>query len=234
MMKKTIFCLLLSLFSVVLFSQDTINQKDAQGNKTGFWRKSNTSGIKVYEGHFRAGIPYGEFRYFYPDGKVKTISFISRNGHLAKTISYFQTGKKMAVGNYLDEKKDSLWKFYSETADTVAGEEFYREGRKEGVSRTFYAGKGVSELITWKNGIQDGRWEAYYTSGKLKLQGFFTAGQKAGPFKTFYETGGVMMSGQYSEGRQAGTWDYFDEKGRITKKESYQNGMIVKTEDFTH
>jgi antitoxin component YwqK of YwqJK toxin-antitoxin module len=234
MMKKLLLFLFLSGISLLLFSQDTINQKDPQGNKTGFWRKINANGEKIYEGHFKAGVPVGEFRYFYPDGKLKTLSVMSSKGHLARTTSYFPTGKKMAQGNYLDEKKDSLWMFYSETADTIVSEEFYRDGQKNGVSRTFYPRKGVSELTTWKNGIQDGLWEEYYTSGKIKLRASFTAGQKEGPFKTFYETGKVMMSGQYTDGRQAGTWDYFDDKGLITKKEYYRNGMVIKTDEFTH
>ncbi|MCX6249934.1 MAG: hypothetical protein NTX61_04195 [Bacteroidetes bacterium] len=233
MMKKSILFLFLSMVSILLFSQDTINQTDPQGKKSGFWRKLNSNGEKVYEGYFTGGIPEGEFRYYYPNGKVKTLSVFSRNGHCTKTISFFQNGKKMAAGNYLDEKKDSLWRFFSESQDTVLSEEFYKEGKKEGVSMTFYARKGISELITWKNGLKEGLWEEYYTTGKLKLQGYFAGDQKEGAFKTLYENGSVMMSGQYEQGRQAGTWLYFDEKGTITRKEYYRNGMVVKTEDYT-
>ena len=50
------------------FSQ---NKTDAQGRKQGPWRKYQPGDkILIYTGQFKDDIPVGEFRYYYPSGKV--------------------------------------------------------------------------------------------------------------------------------------------------------------------
>jgi antitoxin component YwqK of YwqJK toxin-antitoxin module len=219
------------IFSCSLVGQDTINSKDLQGRKQGFWRKTDAAGHLVYEGHFKDGRPAGEFRYYYPDGKVKTVSQVSMQGIRASTVSYFPNGRKMASGLYFNEKKDSTWQFFSESNGNVVSEETYKDGVINGMSKVFYPEGGLSEQHFFKQGIRDGLWEQYYLEGKLKLRGAYKAGEKHGPFKTFYTSGQLMISGQYISGHQTGTWTYYNEKGGISKREIYDNGILVKVDD---
>ncbi|MCK9423932.1 MAG: hypothetical protein M0Q38_15185 [Bacteroidales bacterium] len=99
---------LITLFSLVAYSQDTISQLDSQGRKQGFWQKHDSLGNLVYDGYFKDGYPAGTFHYYYPSGKIKTISALSEKGRRAVVISFFQNGQKMASGNYYEEKKDSI------------------------------------------------------------------------------------------------------------------------------
>lgn len=212
-------------------SQDTINVTDSQGRRQGFWRKTDTAGHTVYEGRFVNGQPAGEFRYFYPNGKIKTISVVSDNGRKAVTQSFFANGRKMASGNYINEKKDSTWQFFGENTGVLASEETYVAGKVEGKSRTFYPDGVVAEMVYYKNGIRDGLWEQYFTDGKLKLRGAFKAGEKHGPFITYHVNAKPMITGQYQKGLPEGVWIYFDEKGVVLKKEYFQNGILVKTDE---
>ena len=211
-------------------SQDTVNQTDARGRKEGFWRKSDTAGHKIYEGHFKEGLPSGEFRYFYPDGKLKTVSMVSEKGRKAVTTSMFQNGNKMAAGRYLDEKRDSTWQFFSETLGTLVSEETYLAGVRTGLSKIFYPEGGLSEQFYYKNGIKDGLWEQYYLDGPLKLRGAYKGGEKQGAFRMLYPSGKVMIEGRYENGHQDGVWIYHDEKGFIVKKETFLRGELLKTE----
>ena len=222
---------LLSIFSFSVFGQDTLNITDLNGRKQGFWRKHDTAGNIVYEGHFKDGFPVGEFRYYYPSGKLKTVSNLSNKGKRAVTVSYFPNGKKMASGIYLNEKKDSTWQFFSESNGTLVSEEHYKAGVIEGISYIFYPEGGLSEMHYYKNGIRDGLWEQYYMDGKLKLRGAYKAGEKQGLFKTLYNSGQVMFTGQYISGHQDGTWIYYNEKGSISKKEIYNKGILLKVEE---
>jgi antitoxin component YwqK of YwqJK toxin-antitoxin module len=227
-----IFLIVLCILSTLDFhGQDTINRTGINGKKQGFWRKQDSLGHKIYEGYFKDGLPTGEFRYYYADGKLKTFSVVSQNGKLAKTVTYFPNGKKMAAGRYLNEKKDSTWQFFSEEDGVLVSEENYQAGKKTGVSHSFFAGGKVSELITWIAGIRFGLWEQYYSDGKLRLRCAYVNDQKHGPFKTFYISGQVMMAGAYANGRMDGTWIYYDEKGKVTKKETYSNGVLIKKEE---
>ena len=226
---------LLLLVMVVLpgRAQDTVNRTDASGKKQGFWRKSDSLGRKTYEGRFRDGIPFGEFRYYYPDGKLKTRSVVSSQGRRATTVSFFPNGKKMAEGKYLDEKKDSTWRFYSEFDEVLVSEDDYRRGKLDGRSRIYYPDGVLSEEIHYREGVKDGPWEQHYTDGKIKLRGAYSQGQKAGSFRLFHLDGRPMLTGQYRDGHQDGIWTYFDEKGAIIKKEFYVLGRLDRTEPST-
>ena len=220
--------ILATFFSCALFSQDTLNVTDGKGLRQGSWRKVDSAGRLIYTGRFVNGIPSGEFRYYYPDGKLKTVSFVSDHGKKAAVLSYFPGGRKMAAGNYLNEKKDSIWQFYSEITGSLVSQEFYRAGRIDGPSEVFFSEGGLSEVYHYKNGTKEGLWEQYYLDGKLKLRGLYKEGEKQGPFKTFYNSGLPMMEGQYIQGHQQGTWTYYNEKGVVLKKELYETGKLIK------
>jgi antitoxin component YwqK of YwqJK toxin-antitoxin module len=221
---------LLAFFSCSVLAQDTLNMTDSNGKRQGCWRKLDSAGRVIYVGYFHDGVPSGTFRYYYPDGKLKTISKLTNRGKLAETISYYPNGRIMATGNYLNEKKDSTWKFFSESTGTLVSEESYKAGFVDGESRVFYPDGGISELHYFKNGVMDGLWEQYYTDGKLKLRGSYQAGEKHGLFMTFYDSGQKMIEGQYSIGHQDGTWVYYDEKGMVSKKETFSHGDLIRAE----
>jgi antitoxin component YwqK of YwqJK toxin-antitoxin module len=218
-------------FASGIFGQEAINLVDAKGRKQGFWRKSDSLGNKLYEGNFIDGIPSDTFRYFYRTGSLKTLSVISGQGKRAKTVSYFPNGRKMASGNYLNEKRDGIWQFFSDGSEKLVSEEFYAEGKIEGNSKVFYPEGGVSEVTNYINGIKDGLWEQYFSDGTIKLRGKFKAGEKHERFQLFYPSGQLRVSGQYNNGHQDGVWNSYDEKGKLVKKETYKKGKLLKTEE---
>ena len=230
-MNRIFIAVLFAIFSFSVVGQDTINQKDIQGRKQGFWRKTDQAGHQVYNGHFKDGYPVGVFNYYYPDGKLKTVSIMSQKGKRAVAVSYFPNGRKMASGVYLDEKKDSTWQFFSESNGNLVSQEHYKAGIMDGESRVFYPEGALSELHYFRQGLRDGPWEQYYTDGKIKLRGTYQAGDKQGSFKTFYTSGLPMIVGQYISGHQTGTWIYYDEKGTVSKKEIYDKGALVRVEE---
>jgi len=227
-MPRIFILLLFAIFSSSMFGQDTLNMLDDKGLRQGFWCKRDSAGRIMYEGRFKDGLPAGEFRYYYKNGKIKTVSIISDMGKRAKTISYFPNGRKMAEGNYVNEKKDSIWLFFSESKGTLVSEERYSDGFSEGPSKVFYPEGGLSEIHDYKKGVREGLWEQYYLDGKIKLRGTFMAGEKQGLFQTFYTSGKLMISGNYHSGHQDGTWIYYLENGVVSKKEIYDRGSLVK------
>jgi antitoxin component YwqK of YwqJK toxin-antitoxin module len=230
-MTRIFIIILCTLFAAITNGQDTVNQFNANGKRQGYWQKKDSAGKIVYEGRFAGGLPVGTFRYYYPDGKLKTVSEISGDGKSAQTVSYYQNGKKMAEGGYLDEKKEKTWYFYREEDGVLLLEEHYKAGKREGISRAYYENGTVSELVTWVGGERTGTWEQYYSDGKLRLRSAYLSDEKNGVFNTFYNNGLPMMTGAYAAGRMDGHWIYYDEKGKITKKESYSNGTLLKAGD---
>ncbi|MDP4280728.1 MAG: hypothetical protein Q8867_01125 [Bacteroidota bacterium] len=226
---KKIFCFfLLSCFYISSFSQDTINRKDNLGNKQGYWRKLDSTGKKVYDGHFLNNIPIGEFHYYYPNGKLKARSLMTGNGTRSQFTSFFKNGFKMAEGVFVNEKREGLWKFYSEYDGALVSEENYKIGIKEGDEITYYPSGGKSDFISWKNGKKTGSWVQYYQDGKIKLKGMYLDDLREGPVEAFFLSGQKIFTGQYHKGDPDGIWIYYNEKGEITRKESYEKGIRIK------
>jgi antitoxin component YwqK of YwqJK toxin-antitoxin module len=223
-----------TIFIIVFASdaQDTINKLDSNGKKQGFWVKKDKDGKKIYEGHFIHNIPLGEFRYYYPEGQLKALSILSDSGNRLRTVTYYKNGRKMAEGIYVNEKKDSVWNFFSEYEEVIVSEEFYKDGKKEGVSKTFYPDGVIAEKSTWKNGTRTGPWEQYYTDGKLKLKCAYNNDLKDGPLLTYHMSGRIWLTGQYISGDADGTWTYYTDDGKVEKKEYYQKGRLLNTEEF--
>ena len=216
-------------FTVSVFSQDTVNRLNSKGLKEGFWRKLDSSGHKVYEGQFRNGIPSGAFQYYYPAGKTKAVSVFSENGKRSRTTTFFPSGKKMAAGIYLDEKRDSIWQFFSDYDGALLSEESYKNGKKDGVSKTFYPGDGLAEIINWRAGVREGSWIQYYTDGSVKMRTNNRNDNKDGLIEAFSETGTLLISGKYLNGDPDGAWLTYDAKGKLLKKEVYNKGSRVSS-----
>jgi antitoxin component YwqK of YwqJK toxin-antitoxin module len=210
--------------------QDTVNMHDSRGRKQGYWIKTDSSGSRIYEGTFTHDIPTGKFTYYYPNGRIKVISFITDSGRVARTTSYFTNGKTMAKGKYIDQKRDSIWVFFNEYDGSLIGEESYSSGKKNGPEKVFYGGKAIAERVTWKNGVKEGPWEQFFENGNLKLRGTYVNNEKDGLFESWFENGILMITGRYLNGLPEGKWVYYDEQGNVTNTVEYRQGIPVGKE----
>jgi len=229
-MKRLIFFVLITMISFHVFSQETLNKKDAEGRRQGQWVKMDSAGRKVYEGQFKDNIPQGTFKYYYPGGSVKAISVFSDDGKSTNTTTYFPNGKKNAEGKYLNEKREGLWRFFSEFDEKLVSEEMYTAGKKNGPAKTYFAGTTLIEMITWKDGVKDGSWIQYFDDGKVKLQSSYKNDLKDGSLVVFYPNGQKFNIGQYKNGYPDGQWLTYDLDGKLLSTDIYDNGVLIKTD----
>lgn len=235
MMKiNKILTIILVLLPCLLFSQaqntddKPINLKDAKGRKQGYWKKIENGAVK-YDGNFKDDKPVGQFRYYYPSGKVKSVTYFSHNGEFGRTIMYHQNGNKMAAGNYINEEKDSLWAYYNEDEKLIS-EVGYKNGKKQGLSRTYFPGGKPDEDVNYVDDVKNGQWIQYFPDGTPKLKGTYVNGLLQGLITVYYPGGTVMISGTYKNSLKEGMWIYFDEIGKTQKKEAWLGGKKVKEE----
>ena len=87
-------------------SAQTLNQEDELGRKHGKWVKVYQNGNTRYEGQFRDDKPYGEFHYYFESGLLQAVSKFSDDGVICKTSSFFENGKPMAEGTFVNQKKE--------------------------------------------------------------------------------------------------------------------------------
>ncbi len=227
-MNRLLLVFILLGMSFMASGQDSINRTDVSGKKQGVWKKVDKDGHKLYDGQFRDGVPNGVFRYYYADGKLKAISVLSDDGKTARTISYALNGRKIAEGNFRNEKKDSIWKYYSDFDGVLLSEENYTLGVKNGVSKTYYPNGNLIELINYRDGRKEGEWVQYFEDGKLKFRGAYSGDEKEGPFMAYYPDGKISFSGAYKGGHMDGKWTFYDENGEVTRVDCYSEGAMIK------
>ncbi len=226
----------LVLLPVMVCGQELINgqhnQVDKEGRRQGHWKVFDGDGKLKFEGNFKDNIPYGEFKYYYPNGTVKAISRIFNDGREARTKTYHPNGMLMAEGKYLNEKKDSIWHYYSEFDGVLLSEEIYERGMKTGIWQTFYPDGSVAEEFTYVDGKKHGPWKQFFTDGSLKLKANYIDGKLEGQITIYHVNGTVNLSGSYKNNFQDGVWMYFNDKAENTKKEIYEEGDLISREIY--
>ncbi len=236
-MNKVIVLILIFIAQSVV--AQSFNQTDAQGRKTGKWKKVYSNGKTRYEGQFDKGMPVGTFKYYNADGKLTTILTYSEGGHFAVCKMYYVKGKLQASGYYRDKKKDSVWLYYSEETQKVVAEEHYKNGVKNGPWRIFFDNGNLSSEVFWKDGKKDGPWKEFFQDGTPRLSANYKNDKLDGDYKIYNVGGRIIKKGKYVKGKADGEWITYDDSGKITKKDIlvmdwlkeevfYKNGEPVK------
>lgn len=211
------------MFSQLAFSQELINQMDANGKRIGQWKAYFENGSIRYEGFFQNDRPQGLFKYFDEDGWLKATNSFDRTGRKAMHRAFDSTGFMVAEGIYVNQKKDSIWTFYSAEDSAVIARETYQFGQKHGLSITYYPKNGQkAEELYYEDGKLNGAWNKYFEDGTLMTSGFYENDKLNGPFTTYHPNGQINIKGQYINDFKQGVWEFFDADGNIINTEKYQ------------
>lgn len=227
--KKNILFFLILLFAGHYYSQTT----DAQGRKQGYWKKKDEkTGKLIYEGEFKDDKPTGKFIYYYPnDTTRRAVMYFYRNGEVAYANLYHQTsGRLMAQGKYVKEKKDSVWKYFDESGNLISSEN-YINGKKEGKAFVYLNEKEIIEETEYKNDLKHGTYKQFYQAGKIKCVGNYESGEKKGKFTWYYPDGKIYQVGNYVKGQPEGVFLIFEKDGKIKEKQVFYKGTLLKGKD---
>ena len=233
MKSKLVYSLVFLLLISNSYAQSSVsdtNKTDSKGLKQGVWKKYDKETLK-YIGQFKDNKPYGEFRYYYPEKTIQTLAVYSLNGDVSRTVSYFPDGKRMTIGTYWKQKKDSTWLYFNEN-DSIIAEEHYLKGVKTGIWKTFYPSGKLLQVLNYKNGMKEGEWAEYFANGTVKSKSAYQKDLLNGLFKHFYSSGKTLISGTYTNGNKTGIWMYFKENGLNNRMEKYANNLLLEEKIF--
>lgn len=234
-MKFVALLFLISCLAVVGFGQ---NKTDATGKKQGPWVKYYEDGkTPLYTGTFQNDVPVGEFRYYYPNGKVKSIV---RHETMSRAYAwfYFENEQVMSEGQYLRQKKDSIWKSFNAQGMLVSIETF-KNNRLNGVKELYYLQNQletgemkVAQRETYVDSVLHGAYSAYFSSGIKKESGRYENGLKVGIWETFHTKGAVATRIKFRKGKAYGYAIAFDEEGNELYRSYYLEGKLLKGEEL--
>ncbi|MDP1745631.1 MAG: hypothetical protein Q8L90_08640 [Bacteroidota bacterium] len=172
MKRSSLFIVLNIFFSSFLVAQDAPNVIDAAGRKQGHWIKFSANKKKLYDGNFVNDVPEGKFIYFTEAGIPWAITIFSQKGKVGYNQHFSAAGKLVGEGKYLNQKKDSLWKFYNDGGKLVSVENYLND-LKHGSCKVYYSNGQLSEDKVYANGLLDGPCIKYFSDGKIKYKGQF-------------------------------------------------------------
>jgi antitoxin component YwqK of YwqJK toxin-antitoxin module len=227
-MKRILFLILISLFlPMLLLAQDRINVTDKNGKKQGVWKKYE-NGHVVYEGQFKDDVPYGTFKYYHANGKLKSVTEFQQGVHKVKTTIYHENGHKASEGAYIDQLKDGEWRYYS-NQDTLIKVEHYKAGDRDGLWQTYSTSGILLEECNYLNNKRNGLYKTYYLNGIVSYEADYVAGKTNGKSSSYYPNGTVATTGNYHNGWRDGEWNSYDVKGNIRSTMVYKDRVVRNT-----
>ena len=218
-MKKIVFLFLL-FGAFIANAQDKINQLDDKGERHGLWRGTHKESNRVrYEGTFNHGKETGIFKYF-DDTKAGTVIAtrdFSKGDGSCYAVFYDQKGNKVSEGKLVNKLPEGEWKYYHFESKQLMSQEFYKEGKLEGVRKVFYKDGVLAEETSYKSGIKVGNSKTYSEKGQLIDAHIYKNGQYDGIASYYDGLGNKMYEGSYVNGKRVGTWKFF-EKNKVIKQ----------------
>lgn len=228
---KIAFVFLLVFVQPVWAQQDSVwNQKDENGLKHGKWKDVYPGGQVRYEGQFRHGEPFDVFKYYLPNGDLKTVlNFDEADSKSAYGTLYYGTGDKMAEGRYKDQKKQGLWKTYG-ADEVLLSKGTYVSDKKYGVWKTYHRNGQIAREVMIENNLEQGPLKEYFEDGQLKQEATYQDGFKVGKTVIYTPEGDTSVVGSYYKDARDGEWRYYNEKNEIEKVIKYDKGKLLTPE----
>ncbi|MEN9443578.1 MAG: hypothetical protein RIS47_468 [Bacteroidota bacterium] len=171
---------------------------------------------------------YGSLAQKFELYKGDTINRIDlANLRQGKWIEFYEKSKKVnALGSYIDNRKDGLWKTYYENG-VLQAEITYKLGRQKGYAKTYYEDGKVFEEGVWDSNKWVGSYKAYHSNGVLAYDwNYDEKGKKTGQQRYFYTNGKVLFAGNWEVGRIKGVLKEYYEDGKIKSERSFVDGKI--------
>lgn len=226
----------LTLFFIIVFAPAIIlaqtdiknNYTDSLGRKQGYWKKYSNDTLK-YEGQFKDDIPYGEFKYYYYNGKVKANTVYSENGKVAKTKMYQPDEKLNGEGSYYDKKKDGHWIYYGLNGRKIS-DEYYSKGIKTGEWKYYYDDGKINRIENYKNNVKDGPFMEFYPDSVIKAKGNYANDKLNGTVQYYGLKGNVVLTGKYINDFKESEWMFFNDLGAGERKLTYKSGDLLNEE----
>ena len=203
----------------------------------------NENGKLITKGQFELGSPIGEWSYFYPDGREKSIEKVvvdtvylmanweEDSAHKQTIINGNGVIEERYVSGGIKAKytfKNGLKNgdFEERTANgvlSVAGA--FNQGKKDGIWE-FYEYRGILEkMVTYKADSLDGAYLVLAVSGDTITSGNYILGKKDGFWIWNTPERTIEMTGFFKQDLQDSIWHYYFSSGELSYIAHYKNGL---------
>ena len=203
------------------------------GLKDGPQKEFYKDGTLRAEGEYKEGKPVGEWKYFYPGGKLEQAGKYSASGKMTGQWKwYYENEDLMMEEGYRNGLRDGIHTEYDESGNIVEEGEFLND-LEEGPWITLsgdYFEKG-----TYRDGLKTGKWSSWYlsrsentTDSILRFTGNFVDDIPEGEQLYYWDNGKIKDKGSYIAGRKDGDWIKYNSDRMPFLVITYQNGAEIR------
>lgn len=179
--------------------------------------------------------PDGYNTFYHPNGKIASEGIMREGKPDGYWKTYNERGFLIAEGNRVNFLLDSTWNFYDDSSRLVL-QINYREGKKDGIRRTFRPDEILEENFT--NDIKNGLTVTFFPDGKVKKTVNFVNGYEDGVAREYSHDGTIIALLQYKRGfiidreninrtdkngLKQGRWKYFYDDGKVKLEGIYRD-----------
>lgn len=158
----------------------------------------------------------GEYRRWYPDGKLARTGTFKDGGRHGTFRNYALDGETLiAKGDYRDNWRDGVWNFYDSQGRLYLTIRYAPQPRREFLF-----------LKTQDYGNENGPYERYYPDGTLEEQGEFWSGYYHGPIRRYHRDGTRALIGRFEKDKKVGLWRTFYPNGEPEREETFADDKL--------
>lgn len=209
--------------SITGFSQNDINQMDADGKRHGIWKKTYPGTEQLrYEGKFEHGKEVGEFKFYCEDCKNQPtiIKTFNKSDNIADVKYFTKKGKLVSEGKMQGKERIGEWVYYHEKSKVVMSRENYLNDELHGKVITYYPNGKITQETDYKHGKKDGEDNYYSVEGVLLKKLPHYNDQIHGQVFYYDAYGNVVIEGHYKHGKKHGLWKYYKD-GQVALEETF-------------
>ena len=223
------------IFFACFFSSNTsfaqkINRVDANGKRTGVWKKYYPNKRIRYTGQFENGKEVGVFKFYHITTSKHPIiikTFFEESDSLF--VQFYTLGGKIETEGVLNgRKRIGNWKYFYADG-TLMSEENYIDGKLNGEQLIYYPDGLVTEFAIYKNGLKHGVISKYSSKGILIEEITYENGKPNGLAKYFELNGDLKETGHYKNGKRVGKWEFYMDGEIASEKDKKNNNKYTKT-----
>jgi len=154
------------------------------------------------------GTDHGPEWRFHPNGVLMSIKTWVHGVVEGPQTGWFDTGFVRLEGACVAGERHGVWRrYFDDVDDGIAWERGYVDGQPDGKWTRWYRGGKVKGELSYENGEQTGKEQAWSLDGTLLLDAEWLAGARHGPYRELEEgTGLPKLEGFYEQGQRIGLW----------------------------
>lgn len=119
-----------------------------------------------------------------------------------------------------------VYKIYYPFSRSGPIKEYNIESRKDGVHKKVYS-QGMWDETTYKNGVKEGPYKAYFVNGNLQMEVNYKNNQLDGIARFYYASGKLAEERAKKDGKDDGAWKLYDENGNLLQQDMYKDGLLL-------